>query len=114
MKLEEMKKVSNERTKGEWHVPHSLESTISLETDDEFICDLFEIGYAVSPIKAKGNAEFIAMCANNWDKLIVVVEAAKNVMEKYSLTNGWATASEPSIPIAFSPLAKAIQELERE
>lgn len=76
MKLEEMKRIAEARTKGKWR-PES---------------GLFEdIGYAaIGPMHEGENpdftvmkdAQFIAMAANNWDKLIAVVEAAKKYRQE--------------------------------
>ncbi len=71
MKLEEIKAVAEARTTG-----YSLEvKTPGPNRDWELVadkdCSIAEFAY-------RGDAEFIAMCANHIDALIAIAEAAKN------------------------------------
>ena len=71
MTLEEMRKIADARTMGEWR---NLGPEIRTHTSDNAYMNL---GIMVAP----RNAEFIAMAANNFDKLLAVVEAARNRLE---------------------------------
>jgi len=61
MNLEEIKRIANARTKDKW-----------------FAADWW---LPVEISVSKEDAEFIAMAANNWDKLMAVVEAAQEVLD---------------------------------
>lgn len=77
MTFDEMKKIADARTEGEWQChnwdkmegPHVVALGL---WDKKSSCNgSFDVPQTYE------NAAFIAMAANNWDKLIAVVEAAK-------------------------------------
>ena len=95
MRLEEMKRIAEARTKGEWKIDHNKETYFTPssiyspkkrawdEEDDEYnaICNFprsCEYNFGSDP-HIEPDAKFIAMAANNFDKLLKVVEAAKEL-----------------------------------
>lgn len=62
LNISEMKKIAEARTKGEW-TDHIYRVSCGI--------------HLVSTGMRAEDSEFIAMAANNWDKLIAVVEAAE-------------------------------------
>lgn len=58
------------------------------------------------------NAEFITMCANNFDAMMKVVEAAKNVIE-LSYDSDYGSCIEITIPV-YKALNKALEDLREE
>lgn len=98
MKIEKMKEIAGKRTIGEfrtWHFESDWETPIIQTNDGGSLCKMSHYG------KMRDDAEFIAMAANNIDKLIKVAEAAK----AYKDYDGRKEYLE---------LADALDELERE
>lgn len=100
MKFEEMKRIADARTKGEW-------SVLSL---GERINSRHKVmsNWSADPLEITGDlmdiwdAKFIAMAANNWDKLIAVVEALKNL------------SNDGYLDEQMGSVFKALEELEKE
>lgn len=72
MNIKKMKEISTKRTSGKWNI-------IWGNYDNEYEV---EIGAKIdnSSINlSDGDIKFLLMAANNWDKLMAVVEAAKNL-----------------------------------
>lgn len=70
MTIDEMKKIAAARTKGEWKAGITYHAT--------------------------QNAEFIAMAANNWDKLMAVVDAANRLILWESISCPACSIENPS------------------
>lgn len=118
MKLKTMKAIAAARTPGEWQKredydyyqggtylgvgPYKYDHTI--ETGRKVSCSIEEVSYFETDIcrvqSGSNDLEFIAMAANNWDKLMAVVEAAKKQLEY--------------LPARYVNLEKAIEDLEAE
>jgi hypothetical protein len=90
MKLAEMKRIAEARTKGEW-----INEGYAIFNDEVKQCLLHA--------NFKKDIPFIAMAANNFDKLLAVVEAAKRITKR-SLEIGNAVETE---------LCEALEELEK-
>lgn len=75
MQLSEMKKIAEARTKGEWsHDWGNHDIEIPWPNRSKSLLSRGEHG------NYDANLEFAAMAANNWDKLMVVVEAAQSIL----------------------------------
>lgn len=99
MTIEEMKKIADARTKGEWNYNGKFRVSIPGEEGDYFFRT------------EKASAAFIAMAANNWDKLMAVVDAAKGL----KMIFGWSKIRGETVDIdrkAAEILFHALQALE--
>ncbi len=113
MNISDMKKIADSRTKGEWgytyyedaNDPDNRNRNIGI-IEDEFYGDtiIHRDSGVYSPEKA--DAEFIIMAANNIDKLIAVVEAAKPLFNFKGSSNDWSKIE--------TTLESALKELEKE
>lgn len=75
--LEEMKLIADARTKGEWRHDwgnHDIEIPYPNRSES-----LLERG---ADANYNANLEFAAMAANNWDKLVAVVETANSLHKR--------------------------------
>lgn len=79
MKLEEIKKIADARTKGEWLVGGDYYNVIADLDGKNDVWPLFGISHSHPYYKA--NAKFIAMAANNIDKLIAIAEASQQLID---------------------------------
>lgn len=93
MNLEEMKRIADGRTKGEWEVTKPLNKI----TDSEYMNKIYAEMDAYPAIKINGemyiphfydyedagvprkDADFIVMAANNFDKIKAILEIAKQL-----------------------------------
>lgn len=103
MKLEEMKMMAKYRTKAHWRWMRN--STVKADSPDVYhdICN--------STGRYSGwetDMEFIAMAANNWDKLMAVVEAAR-----FCFTNSTLEESDCRTS-TINELRKTLHDLEKE
>ncbi len=78
MNLTEMRRIADARTKGEWSTRFGYQGGTS---------EVNPVGLgpkcsydAQGESQAEKDAAFIAMASNQWDKLMAVVEAAKNAL----------------------------------
>lgn len=87
MKLEEMKRIANARTKGPWHWTKfdSIEGYEPYTDGSNGPGSRIKIIETDSRVYPPGDndADFIIMVANNWDKIMAVVEAAKEFCDAY-------------------------------
>lgn len=117
MTIEEMKKIAAARTKGKWIFEESL-------TDPDWVdMECPEVGHC--SLK-KDDAKFIAMAADNWDKLMAVVEAAQRNRTAWAMNRHLIYEKMKDIGIDILPvdpdykwinnlsLGEAIAALERE
>lgn len=105
MKLEEMKKVGEARTKGEWTAPGYEDHTDDiLRAGGKRICGACCCGGFL----LEEDRKFAVTAANKWDKFIAVVEAAKALMND---PDGDLDAFSFGIVAA---LRKSLEELERD
>ncbi len=96
MNLEKMKKIADMRTPGFWTV----------QVMKDILCMAADASQYTHNIEA--DAEFISMTSNHWDKLMAIVEAAKNLMEIQDHYRGVTTNAS----IRLSHLEKALKEIE--
>ena len=107
-KLEELKQIASRRTPGEWKLkypeewyakfePIACENPIIEVNNKNLIPNFYDYEEAGVP---KADAEFIAMAANNIDKLIAVAEAAKD------LGNIWEVDGYTELQSAIAALEK--------
>lgn len=96
MKLEAMKKIAEERTPGDWSIDRNSDGFVGIFYPDRTV--------KLANCVMGWDAEFIAMAANTYDKLLAVAEAAKNSPCRHItdiISNNCETC-------------KALEELERE
>lgn len=100
MKLEEMKQIAEKRTPGEWK--DWIEFRGAKRTNVIALKDKPE--HWIGSVNVN-DSDFIAMAANNWDKLMAVVEAAKKAQDNYRKSSGDWYDTE---------LDEALEELEKD
>lgn len=98
MKLEEMQKIAEARTKGEWY---SGNLNIYLGSQESVSELLYEADNG--PSASEANNDFIAMAANHIDGLLKLAEAVKN----------WAKIFQREVPHSISILSLEDRKLIR-
>lgn len=118
MTLEEMKAIAEKRTKGEWQFRATKDSggiRFVVAPDGPKSVQGFE--FIAADCSHKCNGEFIAMAANNWDKLMAVVEAAKQFIYNFEQDKECQCCNSNSANLFHfqnDHLAKALEELEEQ
>jgi hypothetical protein len=111
LKLEEMKKIAEARTSGiletnECNVENCWCVLVSVKGGgpDDLVC--------ASGCIPKRDGEFLVMAANNWDKLMKVVEAAKRLSEIQLLSQLTSSLYKEILEAdIFEPQAKLVRAL---
>lgn len=124
MVLNEMKKIADAKTKGEWKnlgtassedgdifMGSGIEVKVNLFLNDD--CTNEDEAMELAEEQAKLDSEFIAMAANNWDKLMAVVEAAKESFYELDCNESSYTGKHID-PCVKCDLEKALKALEGE
>lgn len=99
--IQEMKRIADARTKGNWIFKRQNGFHAYIHTQDDYVIpspdkDTFPCNML------NDDAEFIAMAANNWDKLMAVVDAVEKVSYEGKKPDWW------------DALNNAYKELEKE
>lgn len=105
MKLEEMKRIADARTKGEWFWSGNTYGEYLKSRNGEDILLGIDAETGLYKKASEEDEAFIAMAANNWDKLMKVVEAAKEYCE---------CEHDHILGYPYQELLTALEELEKE
>ncbi len=95
MKIEEMRKIADERTKGKWEItgPSSDDPRYTgINVDDKFLI-MTRIDYQDSGV-AIDDGKFIALAANTYDALLDIAEASKAITNIYYKFNSTMSLKE--------------------
>ena len=77
MKISELKQAGKDRLQGEWWADFG-DVYCPVRSDNVWVCDCSCDDVNSTAIR---NATFITTAANNWDKMIAVIEAAKGLLK---------------------------------
>lgn len=114
MRLEEMNRIADARTKGEWGF-HTYDNRLEAKSFPYHGHRNVEILVSAGLISNPADKHFILMASNNWDKLIAVVEAAQEMRANFdSDYDEEMIPYEEMISCGINKLSKALEELEKE